>query len=60
MEFAARLEKIKRLAKEQGGLIQEKQVRDAFTDMHFEEDQMKLVFDYLAGQNIGIGEPLNP
>ena len=60
MEFAARLEKIKRLAKEQGGLIQEKQVRDAFADMHFEEDQMKLVFDYLAGQNIGIGEPLNP
>ena len=58
--FAARLEKIKRLAKEQGGLIQEKQVRDAFADMHFEEDQMKLVFDYLTGQNIGIGEPLNP
>ena len=51
---------VSRLAKEQGGLIQEKQVRDAFADMHFEDDQMKLVFDYLAGQNIGIGEPLNP
>ena len=60
MEFAARLENIRKLAKEQGGLIQEKQVRDAFADMHFDEDQMKLVFDYLAGQKIGIGEPLNP
>ena len=60
MEFAARLENIRKLAKEQGGLIQEKQVRDAFADMHFDEGQMKLVFDYLAGQKIGIGEPLNP
>ena len=60
MEFATRLENIRKLAKEQGGLIQEKQVRDAFADMHFDEDQMKLVFDYLAGQKIGIGEPLNP
>ena len=60
MEFAARLNEIKRLAKEQGGLIQEKQVRDAFADMQFDEGQMKLVFDYLTGQNIGIGEPLNP
>ena len=41
-------------------MIQEKQVRDAFADMHFDEGQMKLVFDYLAGQKIGIGEPLNP
>ena len=60
MEFAARLESLKRLAKEQGGLIQEKQVRDAFADMHFYEGQLKLVFDYLAGQKIGIGEPLSP
>ena len=60
MDFAARLEKIKQLARNQGGMIQEKQVRDAFADMHFDEGQMKLVFDYLAGQKIGIGEPLNP
>ena len=60
MDFAARLEKIKQLARNQGGMIQEKQVRDAFAEMHFDEGQMKLVFDYLAGQKIGIGEPLNP
>ena len=60
MDFAARLEKIKQLARNQGGMIQEKQVRAAFADMHFDEGQMKLVFDYLAGQKIGIGEPLNP
>ena len=60
MDFAARLEKIKQLARNQGGMIQEKQVWDAFADMHFDEGQMKLVFDYLAGQKIGIGEPLNP
>ena len=60
MDFAARLKKIKQLARNQGGMIQEKQVRDAFADMHFDEGQMKLVFDYLAGQKIGIGEPLNP
>ena len=60
MDFAARLEKIKQLARNQGGMIQEKQVRDVFADMHFDEGQMKLVFDYLAGQKIGIGEPLNP
>ncbi|HJD32346.1 MAG TPA: hypothetical protein H9912_10455 [Candidatus Eisenbergiella stercorigallinarum] len=60
MDFAARLEKIKQLARNQGGMMQEKQVRDVFADMHFDEGQMKLVFDYLAGQKIGIGEPLNP
>ena len=59
-EFAKRLESLKRLAKEQGNCVSEKQVQDAFEEMHLKKDQLQLVLEYLKGQKIGIGSPANP
>ena len=58
--FAKTLEQIKKLAGEQGGFIQEEQVRDAFAELSLEEEQLQLVFDYLKKHRIGIGEPVDP
>ncbi len=60
LEFARKLEEVKQTARQQGGCIREAQVKEAFADMNFDEAQMKMVFDYLQNQKIGIGEPLNP
>ncbi len=59
-EFARKLEHIKQTARQQGGCIREAQVKEALSDMNFDEAQLKMVFDYLQSQKIGIGEPLNP
>ncbi len=58
--FAETLQQIKELAKEQGGYIEEAQVRDAFSGLALEEEQLRLVFDYLAKHKIGVGQPVNP
>lgn len=58
--FAATLEEIKALAKEQGNCVSKEQIQQAFAEMHFEEDQLQMVMDYLKTQKIGIGEPVNP
>lgn len=58
--FTKTLEQIKKLAGEQGGFIQEEQVRDAFAELSLEEEQLQLVFDYLKKHRIGIGEPVDP
>lgn len=58
--FAKTLEQVKRTAKEQGGCIKKEQVEEAFAGLNLKEDQMKLVYDYLTGHKIGIGEPLSP
>lgn len=58
--FAKTLEQIKKLAGEQGGFIQEEQVRDAFAELSLAEEQLQLVFDYLKKHRIGIGEPVDP
>lgn len=58
--FAQTLEQVRRIAKEQGGFVTEEQVREAFATLELEEDQLKLVFDYLASHKIGIGQPVDP
>lgn len=58
--FARTLEKVKRLAREQGNCISEEQVRAEFAELDLDEKQLKMVCDYLAGQKIGIGEPADP
>lgn len=58
--FAQTLEKVKKLAKEQGNCISEEQVREAFKELAFADEQLQMVFDYLKGHKIGIGEPVNP
>lgn len=58
--FARTLEKVKRLAREQGNCISEEQVEAEFAELDLGAGQLKMVYDYLAGQKIGIGEPADP
>ncbi|MCM1187886.1 MAG: hypothetical protein NC541_01140 [bacterium] len=58
--FAETLEQIRKTAKEQGNCVSEKQVREAFRDQNFSEEQMQLVFDYLVKHRVGIGSPADP
>lgn len=55
--FAQTLEKVRKTALSQGGVITEEQVREAFLDQGLNEDQLSLVYDYLKKKNISIGEP---
>ena len=57
--FAQTLEKVRKLAKEQGNCISQKQVEDAFDALALKKEQLDLVFDYLKMHKIGIGEPVN-
>ena len=58
--FARTLEQVREMAKEQGNCIGRKQVREAFEPLKLEEEQLSLVFDYLAKHKIGIDEPADP
>lgn len=60
--FAEALQKIKKLAKEQGGVIREEQISEVFAkiDFNMEDAQKDLVFAYLKKSGIGVGEPLDP
>ncbi|MCM1027226.1 MAG: hypothetical protein NC432_12385 [Roseburia sp.] len=58
--FAKTLEQIRTAAKEQGNCVSEEQVREAFREQDFSEEQLQLVFDYLVRHKIGIGKPMDP
>ncbi len=58
--FARTLEKVKRLAREQGNCISEEQVRSEFAELDLKGEQLEMVYSYLAGQGIGLGEPADP
>lgn len=58
--FAQTLEKVKGIAKEQGGCIDEAQVKEEFAALSLNDEQLQMVFDYLIKHKIGIGEPVNP
>lgn len=58
--FAQSLEKVRRLAKEQGNCISEEQVRSEFAALELGEEQLRMVFDYLEKHRVGIGEPPDP
>ena len=60
LEFAKTLEKVRKLASEQGNCISEEQVAEAFRDLNLQKEQLELVYDYLKKKKIGIGEPVNP
>ncbi len=57
--FAQTLEKVKKLAKEQGNCITEEQVKEAFAKLSLSQAQLEMVFDYLKKHKIGIGEPVD-
>lgn len=55
--FAKTLEQVKRQAREQGNILTEEQVRQAFAELSLQEEQLQLVFDYLKQHRISLGEP---
>ena len=57
--FAKTLEAVRKLAKEQGNCVSEEQVREAFTPLNLNNDQLQMVFDYLVKHKVGINEPVN-
>lgn len=60
--FADALQKLRELARKQGGMLEEEQLLNAFDEIDFklEESSRELVYDYLKKSGIGIGEPLEP
>ncbi|MCD7806129.1 MAG: hypothetical protein LUH19_02170 [Lachnospiraceae bacterium] len=58
--FAKTLESVKKTAKDQGNVITREQLDTAFAPLHFEAQQMELVYDYLKKQRIGVEEAVNP
>lgn len=58
--FAKTLEQVKRTARSQGGCVSKEQVEEAFAPLSLDEKQMTLVYDYLHGNRIGVGEPVDP
>lgn len=57
--FADKLQELKNTAKAQGNLVTEDQVEEAFRDFGLQDDQLKLVYDYLKQHKIGIGTPVD-
>ncbi|MBR1931388.1 MAG: hypothetical protein IJ833_07970 [Lachnospiraceae bacterium] len=60
MVFAQTLERVRVLAKEQGNMVSEDQVQEAFATLGLDNDQLQLVYDYLVKHKVGIGQPVNP
>ncbi|MBE5863827.1 MAG: hypothetical protein E7295_13385 [Lachnospiraceae bacterium] len=60
LEFAKKLEEVKTLAKEQGNMVTQEQVLEAFEALELSGDQMQMVYDYLLQSKIGIGQHLDP
>lgn len=58
--FARTLEQVKKKAKEQNNCIAKEQVREAFEELDFSEEQLQMVFDYLKKHKIGIEKPVDP
>lgn len=58
--FAQTLEKVRALAKEQGGCVSKEQVTDAFAPLRLGGEQMQMVYDYLQKHKVGIGQPVDP
>ena len=56
--FAEILEDIKFSARSKGGYIEENEIKEAFTELQLSEDQLKMVYDYLEANKIGIGKKL--
>lgn len=59
-EFARILEKVKTKAREQGNMVTQEEVMEAFADLELSGDQMQMVYDYLLQNKIGIGQHLLP
>lgn len=58
--FARTLQEVLKQAKENGNCITKEAVEEAFSAQNLTKEQMEMIFDYLQGHKIGIGEPLDP
>lgn len=60
--FSRTLEQICGLARQQGNVVSQEQVRGAFSDAKIElgDEQLSMVYEYLKTKKIGIGEPADP
>lgn len=58
--FAQTLERVRRLAGEQGNCVSTEQVQEAFAELALSEEQLQLVYDYLIRHKVGIGQPVSP
>lgn len=59
LEFAKKLEVVRKLAKAQGNMLSKEQVEEAFGEIDITGAQLEPVFAYLKTKNIGIEEPMN-
>ena len=59
LAFAKKLEEIRKLAKEQGNILRQEQVEEAFAEINIVKEQLEPVFAYLKSKNIGIGDPID-
>ncbi len=57
-EFAEILKHVTRTARENRNFITKEEVTEAFSELSLDDAQLKMVFDYLKGHNIGVDEPL--
>ena len=60
LEFARILERVRRVAREQGNCISQEQVREEFALLALGDQQLDMVFDYLKKHKISIGEQGDP
>lgn len=59
LEFAKRLEEVRKLAMQQDGVLSSQQVEEAFAPIGITGEQLLPVFDYLRTKKIGIDEKVN-
>lgn len=59
LQFARTLQKVKELAKLSGNVITKAEIDAEFAKLQMDEEQMKLVYEYLEKNNIGIDKVLD-
>lgn len=57
--FVETLEKVRKIAKDQGNCISEEQVKEAFAAMELNEEQFEQIYDYLKKHKVSFGEPVD-
>ena len=57
-QFANTLQQLTAKAKENGNILSEEYIREAYEGVGLSEEQFAMVFDYLKKKHIGIGEPI--
>ncbi len=60
IEFAKALQRVKELAKLSGNNLTKEEVNSQFKDFSMDEEQMKLVYEYLEKANIGVDKEIDP